>query len=444
VQPEPRAQLQPLNVTQEEFAMAIPDDCKGASTFLKSAGRLYLDFGNHPEAATAEADSLRELKACEYAYEDVLLETADNLARSKGWHRIVLNKRVLEHGGLSWGAHENYSVPRAMLMDNDWQLPLGLHLLSRSIITGSGTLVKDNHEPGSPRDGSFSLAQKVLALTCDVARNTSAKPLINIRDEPHALESKYGRLHVVCGDALLSPWSLEMQFGMGGLVTDAIRHGFKAREFAPRLPKFVIAKQVALDVDMRRTYELEGGGSITARGWQYEMLKAARLASEREDLGDEKRAVIDEWQVALDALADGVLALRDRADHGARLHLLQHHREKHGYEPGDNRAFARDRQFDEMSGKGIAYALRKKAWSRLMPPPKLVEARRTEPVPTTRAAVRSQVIGLWPDKQWHYRLPMNWVGMGTPGGGLIEALDPFSPNNWQLDRLLESRAKEAA
>jgi len=50
---------------------------RSSNVFLENGSRLYLDVGSHPEYATAECDSLRDVVAQDKAGEAILRELVD-------------------------------------------------------------------------------------------------------------------------------------------------------------------------------------------------------------------------------------------------------------------------------------------------------------------------------------------------------------------------------
>ena len=58
------------------------------------------------------------------------------------------------------------------------------------------------HRPGTPRTTGYQLSQRADFFEVEVGLETTLKrPIINTRDEPHAVADLYRRLHVIIGDA---------------------------------------------------------------------------------------------------------------------------------------------------------------------------------------------------------------------------------------------------
>ena len=84
--------------------------------FLANGGRLYLDVGSHPEYATAECDSMRDLIAQDESGKVIVQELADiaeERLHDEGVEgEIYLFRNNTDSAGNSYGCHENYLVER--------------------------------------------------------------------------------------------------------------------------------------------------------------------------------------------------------------------------------------------------------------------------------------------------------------------------------------------
>ena len=77
-------------------------------------------------------------------------------------------------------------------------------------------------------DGSrpgFQLSQRADFFERTVGLETTIhRPMVNTRDEPHADDSRYRRLHVIIGDANLSHTATLLKFGTTSLVLKLVEH----------------------------------------------------------------------------------------------------------------------------------------------------------------------------------------------------------------------------
>src|SRR5438874_8618407 len=87
---------------------------RSSNVFLENGARLYLDVGSHPEYATPECDSIKELVAHDKPGErnlEALLGAAEMRLHEEGIAGdIYLFKNNTDSAGNSYGCHENYLV----------------------------------------------------------------------------------------------------------------------------------------------------------------------------------------------------------------------------------------------------------------------------------------------------------------------------------------------
>jgi len=179
-------------------------------SFLPNGARLYID-GPHIEYSTAECLSAKTLVAADKAGEAIL-----NLAR------IVINKRLAQDNeeiiiykdssdrkGNSYGCHENYLVSRDAFdrIMNPAGFEVGYlasYFVCRQIFTGAGKMGVE-FKGERVNESIYQISQradfiKELLSRCTVDR----RAIVNTRDEPLADGRRFGRLHVIVGDANLS------------------------------------------------------------------------------------------------------------------------------------------------------------------------------------------------------------------------------------------------
>ena len=175
---------------------------RSSNVFLGNGSRLYLDVGSHPEYATAECDSIREVvvhdKAGERILEGLAEEAQQRLADEGIAGDIYVFKNNTDSAGNSYGCHENYLIGRTgeFSLVSDMLIPF---LISRQIICGAGKLAS-----GSKR-ATYCVSQRADHIWEGVSSATTrSRPIINTRDEPHADAEKFRRLHVIVGDANMS------------------------------------------------------------------------------------------------------------------------------------------------------------------------------------------------------------------------------------------------
>ncbi len=135
---------------------------------------------------------------------------------------INLYKNNTDNKGASYGTHENYLMRRETPFA-DIVRHLTPFFVSRQVVCGSGRV-------GIGQDGrgdGFQISQRADYFEVEVGLETTLKrPIINTRDEPHAVAEKYRRLHVIIGDANLAEVSTYLKLGTTALVLAMIEDGF--------------------------------------------------------------------------------------------------------------------------------------------------------------------------------------------------------------------------
>jgi len=114
---------------------------RSSNVFLRNGARLYLDVGSHPEYATPECDSIRDLVIHDKAGERILeglVQSAEQRLREEGIRgEVFLFKNNTDSAGNSYGCHENYLVEREgdFTKFTDVLIPF---LVTRQIFAGLG------------------------------------------------------------------------------------------------------------------------------------------------------------------------------------------------------------------------------------------------------------------------------------------------------------------
>ena len=172
---------------------------------------------------------------------------------------VNLYKNNTDGKGVSYGTHENYlmarSTPFASIVRH-----LTPFFVVRQVICGSGRvgIGVDSRTPG------YQIAQRSDFFEVEVGLETTLKrPLINTRDEPHAVADRYRRLHVILGDANHCDVANLLKMGTTSLVlamieADAIRDDLSVRRPVATL------HEVSHDTTLQAKVELVDGRRMTA------------------------------------------------------------------------------------------------------------------------------------------------------------------------------------
>ncbi|WP_109471362.1 depupylase/deamidase Dop [Ornithinimicrobium cavernae] len=359
------------------------DDPTTANSVLSNGARLYVDHA-HPEYSSPEVVSPRDAVRWDRAGDEVMLQSLATLAAQGEVLRLYKNN--VDGKGASYGTHENYLVPRAVpfLTIAAGLLPF---FVARQVLVGAGRvgLGQFSERPG------FQISQRADYIEAEIGLETTLKrPIVNTRDEPHALGEKYRRLHIIVGDATLCDVGTLLRLGTTSLVLGLIEAGA-----APPLEladPVAAIREISHDPGLRHTVELADGRRMTA----LEILATYRQAVQ-DHLGDDvdadTREVLDHWDgVAADLATDPTRCV-GRVDWVTKLAVLEGYRRRDGLEWGDPRLSAIDIQWSDLDpARGLAARMRASGRLVTVVTPEEVAAAVVDPPVETRAWFRGQCV----------------------------------------------------
>lgn len=354
---------------------------------LPNGARFYVDHA-HPEYSSPETTNPLDAVIWDQAGDRIAQQAADHIAASNDAARILLYKNNTDSKSVSYGAHENYLVARALDFDE-----LADHLLgfftTRQIITGAGRvgIGSTNQRTG------FQISQRADFFEEEVGLETTIRrPIINTRDEPHANPEKYRRLHVIIGDANLSQYSTWLRVGMTSLVLSMIELG--------ELPLVELAEPVealqAISHDPTLTTKVlvNGQGWLTAIDIQRIYQQAAKKYLDRYDIQDvQSRQVVNAWDEVLTLLANDPAKLSNRLDWVAKYQLLNGMRQRHKLSWNDPKLAMLDLQWADLrQDKGLYYTLVARGAMRTLVTEEHIQQAMRVPPKNTRAWLRGRLI----------------------------------------------------
>jgi proteasome accessory factor A len=352
---------------------------------LPNGARFYVDHA-HPEYSTPECVDARQAALFDKSGEIVMERAAAAAgAMLPEGRRVQILKNNSDGKGNSYGAHENYLMPRSVPF-GDIVRHVTAFFVTRQVFTGAGKVGSEN---GRPEIG-FQLTQRADFFEEEVGLETTLKrPIVNTRDEPHADPSRYRRLHVIIGDANLSEVQTFLKLGTTSLFLRALAAG--------ALPEAVVLHdpveacwQVSHDGSLRKPLGVDGRGTATALELQvryHEWL--SRFAAGDGQPGD--AAVLAEWEGVLADLERGPLAAADRLDWAAKLALLLGYRDRDGLEWTDPKLRMLDLQYHDVDReRGLYHRLVAAGRMRRLFTDAEVETAAVEPPPETRAYFRGR------------------------------------------------------
>ena len=284
---------------------------------LPNGARFYNDH-THPEYSTPECRTLKDLLAQDRAGERILQRAADRRNAALGGAHVQLYKNNTDFHGHSYGCHDNYLVARSIPFQ---QLVAGLlpFLVSRQVIAGAGKVGIEAQESGFV-PGAYQLSQRADFMETELSVDTMHnRPILNTRDEPHAVREKYRRLHLIIGDANMCEYATAMKVGTTRLVLDLI-----ARGAAPHLEldqPVAAVKQLSRDPDLKATVRLKDGRVLAGLEIQEQYCEAAARSLKGSD--PEAEWLVCEWSETLRLLSQDRRKLVGKLDWVTKQWLLE-------------------------------------------------------------------------------------------------------------------------
>ena len=307
--------VQSLAQDEEEDAFCA-EDRKRPYTYLEmkcdrvlSNGARFYNDHTHPEYSTPECSSLFSLVAHDVAGEKVVAESTKIRNQELGGKPVQIFKNNTDYSGHSYGTHDNYLIPRKIPFDH---IVKGLvpFLVTRQLYAGAGKVGSEN--PNSNDYKGLQLAQrsdfieKVLSI-----ETMTQRPIINTRDEPHAIRNKYRRLHLIMGDANMSAYATALKVGTTRLVLNLIASGGKLPDIELENPVEDVQK-VSLEKNRNAKLKKTSGDSITALEIQEIYLEA--IEQNFSNQNKEWNWVIQEWEKTLNDFKHSPEKLSNRID----------------------------------------------------------------------------------------------------------------------------------
>ena len=412
-----------------------------ANTVLTNGARLYVDHA-HPEYSSPECRTPLEATLYDVAGEEVMrramLAANELLAPHEA---ISLYKNNSDGKGNSYGTHENYLVDRDVEF-GDIIRALVPHFISRQVVVGAG---KVGAETDAALDSgvTYQLSQRAEFFEEIVGLETTLKrPIINTRDEPHADAERFRRLHVIIGDANMSPVATFVKLGSTALLLSALEEfGPSIFPTPPNNPVHAL-RRYARDATLRHVEADENG--VERSAWDYQDLLwhvasdyVERRGGQSVGEPDEVRTIMEQWREMLDGVLDDHAAVADRVDWVAKLRIVIGYQDRYDLSVDDARLHAIDLQYHDLrNGRSLA----QRVGLRSLHSAQQVRDAVHEPPATTRAYFRGQCVARYPEQI----VAANWDSLifDVGNGPLqrIPMMDPLRGTRALTKDLLETSA----
>lgn len=365
-----------------------------ANVVLTNGARLYVDHA-HPEYSSPEVTSPRAAIAFDRAGEAIMAESVRRLSQVPPG--VNLYKNNTDGKGQSYGTHENYLMRRETPF-TDIVRHLVPFFVARQVVTGSGRVGIGVDS----RTAGYQLSQRSDFFEVEVGLETTLKrPIINTRDEPHAVADLYRRLHVIIGDANHCDVANLLKLGMTSLVLAMIEDRAIDVDLTVSRPVATL-QAVSHDPTCQQLLELRDGTKLTAVQllWRYHAL-AERYLQKRYsgEVDDDTAEVMRWWAVVLDRLERDPMEASRELDWVAKQQVMQGYIERDGLEWSDSRLRAIDIQWSDVRpDRGIFHKLRAAGRFEELVSEDLVLDAVHEPPVDTRAYFRGKCLEKYPDQ----------------------------------------------
>lgn len=409
---------------------------RGTNDFLRNGARLYQDTGCHPEYATPECDSPWDLalhdKAGERIIEELLLTAERKLAENGIECDIFIFKNNTDSVGNTYGCHENYLVERGVNFHKlaEQLIPF---FVTRQVFAGAGKVLKTrlgNHYYISQR--AQHIYQEISGAT------TSSRGIINTRDEPHADEEKYRRLHVIVGDSNMAELSTYLKVGTTAIVLAMVEDGALRKDLALEDPVRAI-KEISHDTTCRRKVRLKRGKELSALELQKEYLELAVDYYATVEPTPVVRDLLARWESILERLGQDPMQCARELDWVIKRELIQSYMATRGVGFDDQRISMLDLQYHDIRrDRGLYNMLcRHGKVDRLFTDEQIEDAMVTPPQ-TTRAKVRSDFIAFANERNKSYDVGWSYLKLNDRYQRTILCKDPFKPTDPRVEEMINS------
>ena len=423
---------------EEEDAFCVEDRKRPYSYWemksdrvLENGARFYNDH-THPEYSTPECGSVFQLVVHDLAGERIVSECAHLRNQDDKVGRVCVFKNNTDYLGHSYGTHDNYLISRRLPFEH-WVERLVPFLITRQLYAGAGkvgTELKD--------DNSFSglqLAQRSDFIETVLSIETmTQRPIINTRDEPHATQDKYRRLHLILGDANMSPYATALKVGTTRLILTLIGEDKLKSPLALENPVDDI-KNISRDQTGTIALKCRNGKTITSLEIQEFYLDAAdkNLSGQCKEWD----WIIREWARTLDELKHHPEKLADRIDWAIKKDIFTRFTESEGVSWDDPWIKSLDLEYHNLDPeRGLYRGLEQAGDVYSMFSEDEIQRAIKEPPKDTRALVRGLAVTNSEDQIKN----IHWTGIEFTGGDFIDLSQIVSSAD--VEHLINSKKEQ--
>jgi len=410
---------------------------RSSNVFLVNGARLYLDVGSHPEYATPECDSVRDVvihdKAGERILEQLVVSAEQRLHEEGIRGTVYLFKNNTDSAGNSYGCHENYLTSRRDDFGHYAEVLIPF-LVSRQIYAGAGKVLQ------TARGAMFSISQRAEHIWEGVSSATTrSRPIINTRDEPHADAERYRRLHVIVGDSNMSEHATFLKVGATSLLLRMLEEpNVVLRDMTLENPIRAI-REISHDITCTRKVRLANGREVSALDIQSAYLQRALRYAETRGLNPEEKMALEAWEHAVTTIERDPLALDTGCDWVIKHNLIESYRERHGLSLSDPQVALVDLQYHDISrDRGLFYRMQARGLVDRVCDDAEIELATDQPPQTTRARLRGEFIRKAKERKRDYTVDWVHLKLNDQAQRTVLCKDPFKSHDDRVEKLIAS------
>jgi proteasome accessory factor A len=302
--------------------------------YLQHGGRLYLDYGAHPEHATPECFTPAQVACYDKAGEALLGLARTHLLAAGRAERIAVVKNNLDPlhpDQFSYGTHESYTCWVPADAAGPQLLP---HLASRLVYAGAGGL--SGHAGGV----GFELSQRARHLVKVTGYSTTGDRALfstRIRKESDYSSAGWTRVHLIGKDSQRAPFGIYLTFATTGLLIQMLNQGLKVGKGLLLEDPIKALRDISRDPWLRVKVPLADGRKLTALEIQESYLAECEQAVQHGGLPEWAPEALRHWRQTLEDLRQDPLRLARRLDTYCKLLIYEHELLRAGYEWDDLR-----------------------------------------------------------------------------------------------------------
>lgn len=403
--------------------------------FLENGARFYQDIGCHPEYATPECDNVIDLVVHDKAGERIVAQlaySAERRMKNDGINgKISVFKNNTDTPGNTFGCHENYLMDRRITFR---QLASKLipFFVTRQIFSGAGKIKPEEH-------GGYAISQRAQHIREEISiATTTARGIINTRDEPHADREKYRRLHVIVGDSNMSEFTNFLKVATTNIVLRMIEDGFIQQRFNLRNAVRAI-QQISDDISCTRKIELENGKWLSAVELQQEYLEIAKRYLEQTDSDFITDQTMMHWEYVLKCLSTDPMRLDQELDWVIKKKLIDKYASSRNLAWNSAKIAMLDLQYHNIrTDQGLYYKLERDGLVRRMTEEKNIEHAMRYPPETTRAKFRGRFVQLCNEKKIACGVNWSYIQLYEPYQKLFLSTDPLQAEYEEASKMIYS------